>query len=240
MDISNLKELFAKCNKEGIQSYSELILGRSKKHMIPGQTDCVLIIEAGQHGAIESWLLQLLENAELNTPNNVNYMDPKTVVAQGYVSGSGAEDEILENAELVVGTRYTSLEQLAQGWMYSWMINNFLCFGWTQVYTFSKHTRECPHRIMYDRPITFYKAGHGISKQAIISTQDNIRHYSQKQAWALTNLMDIHYYGMPQEFLKTDSEILNFVDSVYTKEFLQIDKDLWFALRNYLLTCIYN
>ena len=38
----------------------------------------------------------------------------------------------------------------------------------------------------------------------------------------------------PKSSSKQTPEILNFVDSVYTKEFLQIDKDLWFALRNYL------
>ena len=69
MDISNLKELFAKCNKEGIQSYSELILGPFPEETYDSWADGLcLIIEAGQHGAIESWLLQLLENAELNTP----------------------------------------------------------------------------------------------------------------------------------------------------------------------------
>ena len=39
----------------------------------------------------------------------------ETVIAQGYVSGSGAEDEILENAELVVGTRYMSKRTTSTG-----------------------------------------------------------------------------------------------------------------------------
>lgn len=233
MDISNLKELFAKCNKEGIQSYSELILGLPEETYDSWADGLCSIIEAGQHGAIESWLLQLLENAELNTPEQRKLHGLETVIAQGYVSGSGAEDEILENAELVVGTRYMPREQLAQGWMYSWMINNFHCFGWTQVYTRWKHTRGMPYRIMYDHLLSCIKQDTGLVNRLYSKAQDNIRHYLKTGMGTVEFDGHTLLWDAQQEFHKNRSEILNFVDSVYTKEFLQIDKDLWFALRNY-------
>ena len=66
-------------------------------------------MKRAQHGAIESWLTQLLENAELNNKVQRQKHELKTVIATGYVSGNEEEeDNIKENAELVVGTKYMS------------------------------------------------------------------------------------------------------------------------------------
>ncbi len=69
MEISDLKLIFDKCNTEGIPSYTELILGLPKETFNSWRRGLCEVIEAGQHNAIESWLAQMLENAELNQNN---------------------------------------------------------------------------------------------------------------------------------------------------------------------------
>ena len=68
MEISDLKMIFDKCNKENIPSYTELILGLPLETFNSWRRGLCEVIEAGQHNAIESWLAQLLENAHMNKP----------------------------------------------------------------------------------------------------------------------------------------------------------------------------
>lgn len=233
MDISNLKDIFEKCNREGIQSYTELILGLPEETYDSWADGLCAIIEAGQHGALESWLLQLLENAELNRPEQRKLHGFETVIAQGYVSGSGGEDDILENAELVVGTRYMPKAELVEAWLYSWIINNFHCFGWTQVYTRWAYSEGFSYRTMYDHLLTSIKQDQGLVNELYHKAEDNIKLYLQ------TGMDNNEFNGhtllwdAQKVFHKNRTTILDFVDSVFTQNFFKIDSAFWKSLSNY-------
>ena len=151
MEISDLKMIFDKCNKEQIPSYTELILGLPNETYNSWRRGLCEIIEAGQHNTVESWLAQLLENAHMNTPDERRKHELTTIVVDNYVSGHEEEDNISEKVELVTGTKSMPRDMFLKAWMYSWMINNFHNFGWTQAITrFLRRYKNFTYLEMYD------------------------------------------------------------------------------------------
>ena len=87
MEMSDLTMIFEKCNREGIPSYTELILGLPLETFETWKTGLCEIIKAGQQNAIESWLAQLLENAHMNVPSEKEKHGLTSVVVENYISG---------------------------------------------------------------------------------------------------------------------------------------------------------
>ncbi len=232
MEISNLKDIFDQCNKQGILSYTELILGLPQETYDTWADGLCNVIQAGQHGAIESWLTQLLENAELNKPEQRQKHGLKTVIANGYVSGHEEEDDINENAELVVGTKYMPFDKLIDSWLYSWMINNFHCFGWTQVYTRYANSTGKSYRSMYDRLIKAIKSDTGMIGTLYKQAKTNITYY-------LTHGQALNFDGHTQlwdaqkVFHVKRNQVLDFVNSVFTANYLDVDTNFYSELKNY-------
>ena len=231
MEISSLKDIFEKCNEQGIQSYTELILGLPFETYDTWADGLCSVIEAGQHGAIESWLTQLLENAELNNKVQRQKHGLKTVIATGYVSGNEEEDNIKENAELVVGTKYMPFDKLIDSWLYSWMINNFHCFGWSQVYTRYANTKGISYRSMYDRLLKAIKVDTDIIGTLYKQAKLNITYY-------LTHGKALNFDGHTQlwdaqkSFHVNREKIIEFVDNVFKKIVNEKD-ELFSELKKY-------
>jgi radical SAM superfamily enzyme YgiQ (UPF0313 family) len=231
MEISSLKDIFQKCNKEGIQSYTEMIVGLPEETYDTWADGLCNIIEAGQHGAIESWLLQLLENAELNKQEQRELHGIQTVVAEGYVSGFEEEDNISENAELVVGTKYMPNEKLVESWLYSWMINNFHCFGWTQVYTRYAYTTGITYRSMYDKLLDAIKKDNDIVGTLYKQAKLNISYYL-KHGNALNFDGHTILWDAQKSFHVNRAKIIEFVDNVFRK-IITVNYDLFLELKKY-------
>ena len=231
MEISSLKDIFQKCNKEGIQSYTEMIVGLPEETYDTWADGLCNIIEAGQHGAIESWLLQLLENAELNRQEQRELHGIQTVIAEGYVSGFEEEDNISENAELVVGTKYMPNEKMVESWLYSWMINNFHCFGWTQVYTRYAYTTGVTYRSMYDKLLDAIKKDNDIVgtlyKQAKLNISYYLKHGKSLNFDGHTMLWDAQ-----KSFHVNRKKIIEFVDNVF-RNIINENEDLFLELKKY-------
>ncbi len=231
MEISSLKDIFQKCNKEGIQSYTEMIVGLPEETYDTWADGLCNIIEAGQHGAIESWLLQLLENAELNRQEQRELHGIQTVIAEGYVSGFEEEDNISENAELVVGTKYMPNKKMVESWLYSWMINNFHCFGWTQVYTRYAYTTGVTYRSMYDKLLDAIKKDNNIVgtlyKQAKLNISYYLKHGKSLNFDGHTMLWDAQ-----KSFHVNRGKIVEFVDNVF-RNIINENEDLFLELKKY-------
>lgn len=232
MEISNLKDIFDQCNKQGILSYTELILGLPHETYDTWADGLCNVIQAGQHGAIESWLTQLLENAELNKSEQRQKHELKTVIANGYVSGHEEEDDIKENAELVVGTKYMPFDKLIDSWLYSWMINNFHCFGWTQVYTRYANSKGTSYRHMYDILLNAIKQDQGLVNALYNQAKTNITYY-------LTHGQASNFDGHTQlwdaqkVFHVKRNQVLDFVNSVFTANYLDVDTNFYSELKKY-------
>ncbi len=231
MEISSLKDIFQKCNKEGIQSYTEMIVGLPEETYDTWADGLCNIIEAGQHGAIESWLLQLLENAELNKQEQRELHGIQTVIAEGYVSGFEEEDNISENAELVVGTKYMPNEKMVESWLYSWMINNFHCFGWTQVYTRYAYTTGVTYRSMYDKLLDAIKKDNDIVGTLYKQAKLNISYYLI-HGRALNFDGHTMLWDAQKSFHVNREKIVEFVDNVF-RNIINENEDLFLELKKY-------
>jgi radical SAM superfamily enzyme len=231
MEISNLKDILSKCNEEGIQSYTEMIIG------LPGETydtwadGLCKVIGAGQHGALESWLAQLLENAELNTDYQRKLHGIQTVIAKDYVSGHKEEDNVSEAVELIVGTKYMPFDDLVDSWMYSWMINNFHCFGWSQVYARYAYSIGVSYRTMYDKLLEAINADNDLIFNLYTQAKSNITYYLKHGNGSNFNAYTVMWEAQKSFHIHRE-KVIKLVDDVFIK-ILNVDDELFAELKKY-------
>ena len=144
MDVSHLKDMFDLIEKEGLGTYTELILPFPLETVKSWRKGLAEVLDIGQHNSIEIWFHQILENAQSNNPEHKQEHGFETVELAGYVSGDKEDDDdnILERTEVVVGTNTMPYNEFIDCWMYATMIINFHCGGWTQLLARYCHQSE--------------------------------------------------------------------------------------------------
>ena len=231
MEISNLKQIFDQCNRQDIKSYTELILGLPHETYDTWCDGLCSVIEAGQHCSIETWLCQILINAELNTPQQKEEHGISTVTVYDYVTANYDDDGISETGELVNGTKYMSTEQMIEAWAYGWVIINFHCFGWSQVYTRLYNQNGMSYRKMYDKLVQQIKVDSGIvgeTYREAIKTMDQFLRTGK----GVPGGYNLLYKGQ-SVFHSHRKEVIAFVDSVFTQEYLNLPNNQYHDLRKY-------
>ena len=154
MDMSHLKDMFDLIEKEGLGTYTELILPLPLETPDSWRKGLAEVLDIGQHNSIEIWFHQILENAQSNSPEHKEEHQFETVELAGYVSGDLDDDDdgILERTEVVVGTKTMPYKDFIDSWMYATMIINFHCGGWTQLLARYSHQSDTEqYRQFYDR-----------------------------------------------------------------------------------------
>lgn len=231
MEISDLKLIFDKCNKEGIPSYTELILGLPNETFNSWRRGLCEVIDAGQHNAIESWLAQMLENAEMNQPEQRGKHDITTVVVENYLKGYKEVDNIVEKVELVTGTKYMPRDKFIDSWLYAWMINNFHNYGWSQAVTrFLRRYKNFTYLEMYDRLFEKIKQDDGEVGKMFYEAKQNISMYLE------TGKMDgdlsghTYMWHIQPTFHKKHELIENFVKNVFDLEYTELSEKIYHNL----------
>ena len=230
MEISDLKMIFDKCNKEQIPSYTELILGLPNETYNSWRRGLCEIIEAGQHNTVESWLAQLLENAHMNKPEERQKHELTTIVVENYVSGFEEEDNIPEKVELITGTKAMPRDKFLQAWLYSWMINNFHNFGWTQATTrFLRRYKNFTYLEMYDHLLDSIQKDDGIVGQMYRKAEAQMKEYlatgnddSFEEGWSGHTLM----WQVQGDFHKHRNKLLKFVRDTFDTTYTELDPAL--------------
>ena len=233
MEFSNLKHIFDICNREQIPSYTELILGLPKETFESWSKGLCDVIEMGQHNAIESWLAQLLENAHLNTPEQRAEHEIDTVVVKDYISGFEEEDGISESVTLVRGTKDMPMPKFIDSWLYAWMINNFHNYGWTQVISrFLRKYKDMSYYEFYNRLWVLIQEDDGYVKQLFDTAKAQLTQYLETgiaDGFSGHTLM----WDAQKYFHKEPLHILNFIDKVCSKEFLDIPEKYYSPLMKF-------
>lgn len=229
MEMSDLKMIFDKCNRENIPSYTELILGLPKETYESWKTGLCEVIKAGQHNAIESWLAQMLENAHMNLPAEIEKHGITTVVVENYVSGFEEEDNIHEKVNLVTGTKYMPTHKFIDSWLYAWVINNFHNYGWSQPIArviYEKNGIE--YEQTYDMLFQACLEDEGVVGELIRTAKEQIAFYLETgrsdgpgilQGFSGHTLM----WEAQRDFHKNDKAIKYFVKKHLTEEYCQLD-----------------
>lgn len=134
MDFSNFADLLHRCLQLGIPTYTELILGLPLETYASWKAGLCECIEAGQHHQLESWLLELLVNAPLNSSKLIDCYGIKTAKLKNYsfVFDHKDTDEIPERIEIVYATSTMPFPEMQRSLGFSMIIYNLHAYGWTQ------------------------------------------------------------------------------------------------------------
>ena len=121
--------------------------------------------------------------------------------------------------------------KLIDSWLYSWMINNFHCFGWTQVYTRYAYSKGIGYRSMYDKLLCAIKQDKDLVGTLYKQAKMNITYY-------LTHGQALNFDGHTQlwdaqkSFHVNREKVIAFVNSVF-ESILDVDIELLQELKTY-------
>ena len=223
MEMSDLTMIFEKCNREGIPSYTELILGLPLETFDTWKAGLCEIIKAGQHNAIESWLAQLLENAHMNVPSEKEKHGLTSVIVENYISGFEEEDNIPEKVELITGTKYMPKDKFIDSWLYAWVINNFHNFGWSQAIARIIYKQQgIEYEATYDRLFKACQTDEGIVGKLFNQAKAHITYYldtGESKGFSGHTLM----WEAQKDFHKHVKEIRTFVTKHLDQEYCNLD-----------------
>ena len=230
MEMSDLKMIFDKCNRENIPSYTELILGLPKETYESWKRGVCEVLDAGQHNAIESWLAQLLENAHMNLPEEREKHGLTTVVVENYISGFEEEDNIPEKVELVTGTKYMPTPKFIDSWSYSWMINNFHNFGWSQVVTrFLRMYKDYSYEMMYDMLLESISNDNGLVGKSFREARELLAGYLKTGDIEVASGHTLMWEAQ-KDFHRFPNAVEKLVKDTFTFEFCDLEEGLFYAM----------
>ena len=150
--FSKLNELLKICIEKDIPSYTELILGLPEETFESWSNGLTQLLELGQHSTLEIWMCEILENAELNTPESIEKHKIKTMPVSNYfIMTSGENREVEEKIDIIYETSSMPHKDLIRSYMYSWMILNLHSYGWTQfISRFIRKYNNLSYKKFYD------------------------------------------------------------------------------------------
>lgn len=136
MDINDAKGIFQLLDKNHLAHYSELILGLPSETFESWNNGLIKLIELGQHQCIDVFHAMLLENSEMNMPNYKEKFNITSVKVNNIMASVFEGDVcVAEHMKIVRSTNTMSPVELVEAYMFSWVIINFHCYGWSQVYS---------------------------------------------------------------------------------------------------------
>jgi hypothetical protein len=233
MEMSDLTMIFDKCNREGIPSYTELILGLPLETFETWKAGLCEVIKAGQHNAIESWLAQLLENAHMNLPEEIEKHGITTVVVENYISGFEEEDNIPEKVSLVTGTKYMPKPKFIESWLYAWVVNNFHNYGWSQAIARVIYKRNgIEYEETYDKIFQACQDDTGIVGHLFLKAKQNISYYletGKAKGFSGHTLM----WEAQKDFHMNDKVIKDFVNKHLTQQYCKLDSYMYSRLLDF-------
>lgn len=135
MEISNAEEIFKLLEQNNVGYYTELILGLPLESLDSWIESHYSLMDMGQHQCLDVWMTMLLENSELNQPEQKKKFNIKSTTIYNFLrSGYGFDNQIQEKSETVRSTSTMSESDMIKAYLFSWVIINLHYSGWTQIY----------------------------------------------------------------------------------------------------------
>lgn len=126
ISLKAFQELQERFNRDGIVTYTDIILG------LPGETyksfteGISKVIEGGQHNRIILSLLSILPNAEMGDPEyqrRHGLLVRESIIVNTHGVAEDYGDEICEVQELVLGTAAMPRQEWKESYRFGWMAN---------------------------------------------------------------------------------------------------------------------
>ena len=144
--VSYFKELLARYTKEGISTYSEIIMGLPKETVDTFRKGISDLLKGGQHKSINIYACELLTNSSMGQPEFVKKYEIDTIrtpIPQIYTTPDC--NDIQEYDRYVVSTSSLSREDWKKCYIYAWAIQCFHSLGLTRyiaIYLYQEHGIE--------------------------------------------------------------------------------------------------
>jgi putative methyltransferase len=143
MKINNLRELFSYCQKKGVPTYTDMILGMPNETLESWKSGLLSLLDYGQHDMIVIYFTQLLENAEMM--KQLDEFDIKFVKTDNwdtyYTDHNLDQDPVREYKLVVNSTSTMNCDDMVKSVMFSWLITIFHSFGYTQAISIYLHKK---------------------------------------------------------------------------------------------------
>jgi hypothetical protein len=159
MDVNKVSNLISLSKKYGVGTYTEVILGLPEETLESWCDGLCEILELGQHDSIDMWFAQLLENSELNQIESKKKYSIDSVTGADYFALYNSADykDIQETIELIRSTSTMSSSELAEAYMFGWMIIHWHINGYSQHIAKSVRKSGITYKQYYDKLLTMIK-----------------------------------------------------------------------------------
>ena len=155
--VQNLQELIGLYRREGIATYTELIMG------LPGETygsfanGIEKMLEAGQHDGLNIYVCIVIQNSELADPDYIAQHGIRSVTTPVLLQHSSpSEDPLVEYNDIVVETNCLPLHDFKRVFLFSWVVQTCHCLGLTQYLSlFTRSRFGIGFRAFYERLLEF-------------------------------------------------------------------------------------
>lgn len=246
LEVHKIEEVFDMCEEYSIPLYTEVILGLPGETLDSWKENFYILFKMGNHTGITIFQAQLLENAEMNLLQRVDYGIESTTV-HDYIIGTYAENELKEGIDVVVATNSMPRNDMIDAQVFSWFITTFHIDGITNYVSrllYKKYGIE--YREFYDKLFNYIQTDEWLSneikriRQFYIkwTTEGAIEHplimgKVEIHGWNLVHstIITLHAEGKHSHVLKV---VENFVKETYDMED-GLFKDLMYLQSKYFL-----
>jgi len=159
MNVNKVSDLIALSKKYDVGTYTEVILGLPNETLESWCNGLCEILELGQHDSIDMWFAQLLENSEMASTYSIEQYNISSVTSADYFALYNSNDyqDIQEQIELVNGTSTMTLDELAEAYMYGWLIIHWHISGFSQHIAKSVRKSGTTFKQYYDKLFAMIK-----------------------------------------------------------------------------------
>ena len=135
LDVNDIQHMMSLSEKYNVTTYTEVIVGlplETKESWRRGITE---ILELGQHYNMDCWFAQLLPNSEMSSPESRRKYGIQSQFTKNFMSLNQTkhESDVPELTEIIMATKTMTVEELADCYMYAWMIIQMHINGYSQL-----------------------------------------------------------------------------------------------------------
>lgn len=171
IDLKHFRQLLTMYAKDGIPTYSELILG------LPGETyesftkGLCTLIENGQHKSINIYPCELLPNSKLGSEEFIKKYDIKTTRLPFLQFHCKKENSgITEYSNLITSTSSMSREDWVDSYFFATLIQSFHCLDITrEIAIFMRTLHNLPYNDFYKKLLSFVNTGDNSTLKCIFT-----------------------------------------------------------------------
>lgn len=252
MDINNLESIVKLCEEQGIRPYTELILGLPYETIDSWRENFNVLLKANQHSLLEIYFLGILENSELNTYEQIQQHEIKYIKLPTGLIGSGnainldldEDHEIQEYESIVYQTKYMSLDDIVDGYLFSHVIANYHFGGWTQILSrFLYQHKGISYLQFYTDLEDYIKQTPGIMNSCYHRIKSFVKKVLSGDSTVIEEMKShVHgliWYGVA-DIADKRTQVFDEIFKLFNNKYCQLDPVLYEDLIEYQKSFIYN